>query len=263
MKADEKQRGGAEPPNKRRTQLLGATAVLMILVLLGSVAMKNTSGPEAESLPTKRDDRSKGASTITSNVDIHNLGAMQKTYEPIVDLDAFKVRNFTKPHGTRPEDVSPVRTDGSGAPPGFTGLRVTGIYLDDHGYTAVLEDRINGKGGFLKVGDKLGDRTVADVRSAAVLLVSMTAPITTKTYEFGDRIDVETSKLSSLIKPWTPLETSMAPVTSSDYVKHLPQLDDQTRESVIDALKKKARRSRGLPDDSKTDTKGDAKGDSK
>jgi hypothetical protein len=246
---------------KTRTQVLAAVAVLMILILLGSVAMKNSSGPEPEALPVKRDDRSKGTSTITSNVDIHNLDAMQRTYQPIVDLDAFKVRNFNRPHRGPEDTATPSSGSGSTSPPGFTGLRVTGIYLDDHGYTVVLEDRLNGKGGFLKAGDKLGDRTVAEVRSGSVLLVSTTAPITTRTYEFGDRIDVESSKVNSQIKAWAPLAT-VASVTSSEYVKQLPQLDDQTRESVIEQLKKKARKSRGQ-DEPKTDSKGDAKGDSK
>lgn len=234
---------------KQRVQILGTMAVVVLSI--GAVKLfKKGSVDDAGGPATPRSERGGVAVVVSAAWTAKNYSEVSKAYRPIVDVDPFRTRLFVKPKergrdrdrgagGTAPVDTSTPAVAG-------ISLRLTGIVVDDRGVTALLEDRTQGKGAFVRKGDRLGiERTVADVRTSSIVigpLPGTIASIRTATYEFNDKVDLPLEAIDKLLNTFNfaaPSSSSTTKVGSTT----LPTLDPEKQKSVLEALKEKRKKS--------------------
>lgn len=254
------------PSEKQRAAVLGVCAVLMVSYLAVKLASRATT---EEPVAAPKRDTSKPA---PPPVVARGHEDLAKKFKPIVDVDAFHAHLFgPKKSGRRGGDRGgggggdDTAAETSGATTSSSSsfaLRLTGVFADDRGCTALLEDRGTGKGIFVKRGDRLGDRTVADVRTGSIVLEASVAPLQSKTsvIEFNDKVDVKEDVVAKLVTfTFAPVSSSSS--SSSGSVPNLPPLSDAEKDDVLKRLREKARKSRGLAADAAAPA--EPRGDSK
>jgi hypothetical protein len=244
---------------KQRTAILGAVAVLVLLI--GAVRVLFKGGSTDETVAVAKRDSASGTGAVGSSVAVDP----RKLYKAILDVDPFKPRLFRdrrerNPRNRTDDEESPPRPGtGAGPPPGYIAVRLTCIDSNAQGTEGLLEERDSGKGIFVKKGQKIGDCTIADVTSTNLLVefantvAGTSSSTTTKKIEFGDRIDLKQIDvaLSGLLKDLGPIKSSTAAVGSEGWAGQ-PPLSSERAKSVLEELRAKRRKSLGLPPDDGT-----------
>ncbi|HZV02269.1 MAG TPA: hypothetical protein VFF73_36510 [Planctomycetota bacterium] len=244
---------------KQRTAILGGVAVLVLGVGAVRVLFKGSASDETVGV-ARRDDKG-GVGHVGSGVPVDP----RKLYQAILDVDPFKPRLFTTKRGPRngkdpgEETGPPVRGPGVGPAPGYVAVRLTCIESTKQGAEGLLEERETGKGIFVKKGQKIGECTIADVTTNALLVefantvAGTSSNTTTKKIEFGDRLDLKQVDLAltGLLKDLGPIKSSTAAVGSEGWGGQ-PPLSPERAKSVLEALREKRRKSLGLPPDDGT-----------
>lgn len=164
---------------QKRTVVLGATAGILVVVLVVMQVAKNRGTGPGESVVPDR-----GASPRDVAVSAPPVGSDEKKwqahYKPILDADPFRERTF-KARGkggkgdAGPTDPAPVSS--ASAPAGNTlTLTLTAIVRQDKGAYAILESRGTGRGLFLVTGDRVGQQVV-QISSDTLVLASAIAGV--------------------------------------------------------------------------------------
>jgi hypothetical protein len=238
---------GADAAERQRTLALAGVASLLVLVLVIRLVHSSASGP-AEPVTAGRGNTAGGGAApfVAAGLDYAKLAPY---YKPILDADPFKEHRFTPKRGpgtggdTAPVPSSSPSSYPGGPPPGMVSLRFTGIFEDQGVALALLEDRISGKGMFVKKGDHVGP-SVADVVSDSLVLAKADVASATTgavtTIALGDKIDVREEDVKSKIAPIGPPQAFR---DSSGAL--LPVLNDDDKKSVLERLKKKRQASLG------------------
>ncbi len=238
---------------KQRVALLGGAAFLLV-AFLGIRMFRGNGASDDDNLPTAKRVKPDVSAVFSATVS-HDRNALDKRYKPIVDIDPFKTRAFRPKRsgngGRDPEsDPEPLPRNGSDPePPPFTGgvwLRFTGIIDVGTSCEAVLEDRPNNKGLFAHAGEHFGDKVVANVTSTSIIFdISGTAPVgtTSKTLEVGDRLAFTLSAVP--LKPFAFISSS-ASASIAAKSSGLPPLDEKQTMTILERLRQRARKSRGV-----------------
>lgn len=245
-----------------RTVVLGVLA----LACVGTLAVKSLRPEPApeDLIVTSTRPRTNGPAPVVSAVVAHDLQGVRARYKDILDADPFKARSFKpkpkvtdRPDKTDKPDKGDKKSDDKPAvvEAATLALRLTGIFsAGDDGLGALLENRGEGKGLYVRPGDKLGTRTIAEVRTDALVVAiaksAGTAPVETKTIPIGDKVDLIASELVGLLKdvgpPVSSTQTSgSGGSSSSGKGAPVPALSDEKRNEVLERLKNKRKKSLG------------------
>ena len=219
----------------RRNALAAVAAVLV----LGALALYSRSGSVVERVVGPATPAHREVATVGTPSRTGAAASLEERYKPILDAEPSHARSFkreARPAGRPPE---PERAADPAA--GLVALRLTGIVDGPKGPLALLEDRPRGKGSLLKAGDRLGERTVAEVRSESFVLAlagSVGTPSSAATtVKLGDRLELPRAVIEPLLGPLGP------PIAGES--GPLPVLTDEARESVLERLRAKRRASEG------------------
>jgi hypothetical protein len=240
---------GADAEKKRTIALAGAASFLVLVLVIRLVA-SSASGPAEPVAPGRGGNGGTGSAPfVAAQSDLHKIA---EHYKPILDADPFKEHRFTPkrtggPGGPGNADPAPPSSStspyGSGPAAGMVSLRLTGIFEDQGVTLALLEDRLSGKGMFVKKGDHLGPQ-IADVVSESLVLakadVAPSSTGATTTIVLGDKVDVREEDVKSKIVAIGPPQAFRDSTGAL-----LPVLNDDDKKSVLERLKKKRQASLG------------------
>ncbi|MEZ0228139.1 MAG: hypothetical protein ACAI25_05905 [Planctomycetota bacterium] len=237
---------------KQRVQALGAATVVVLAIGAGKLFKKNSADDVVA--PTSKAER--GVAVVSSATHARSYNDVSKSYRPIVDADPFRPRIFQRRrdnrggggNGSRGDSVA-TPASSTWTPPGVA-LRLTGIIAADGEPQAIFEDRGAGTGKIVKKGDRLGDRQVAEIGSSTVVLGPVpgsVASVKTTTLTFSDRVDIAVTAIT--LDKFAIAAPSSSTKAGSE---KLPELDDEKKKSVLEALKEKRKKSLGQPADQPT-----------
>jgi hypothetical protein len=199
-------------PQQQRTAALGVTAaVLVIFVLAKTFTGNSVVEPVGPATPGKPRD----VAVVTSSAKgpIADLAAR---YRPIVELDPFhqgfkkleRRRNGPRNPSDPPDPGDEPRPANNGAARLVT-LRLTGVAEEGSSsktLSAVLEDRVGNRGVIVRKGDKVGEKSIADVRTDSVVLAVAPEKPGTKpeTVLLGEHFDVPADAVEKQLAPLGP-----------------------------------------------------------
>jgi hypothetical protein len=193
---------------KQRTAALGVTAAVLVIFVL-SRAFTGGSVVEPVGPVTPGKPRDVSAVTTATKGPIADLVAR---YRPIVDADPFH-QGFRKKdagggrgdRGGRGDSSEPER---SSATARLVTLRLTGVAEEgSQTLAAVLEDRVGNRGVIVHKGDKVGEKSIAEVRTDSLVLAVAptekpgTAP---QTVLLGTAFDVTADAVEKQLGPLGP-----------------------------------------------------------
>jgi hypothetical protein len=222
----------------KRTLLLGVTAVVVVVLLaldqLGSGGTDTLPEPTPEREATKAVDPPVPGSPAGLDVE-----ALRARYRPVRDARPFARRSFLpKPPPSPGEPVRPrPRPSAEPASPTTFQLRLTGIVREGGNPVAVLEERGTGRGLLVQSGLGLGEVSVAEVSTSALVVM---AGGTRNQIELGASLSLPLDLRTRLVA-LKPAGTRTTVTTGSSGAT--VEISEEARQSVLERLRARRRAS--------------------